>query len=383
MIETCLETKLLDLHADKSCYILTGNIDKVKLLHNQINQNAITLYGKPLKEKQCEKYLGDMIHSEGNAASVAETVKTRSGKVASYIFEARAIIDDTRINTVGGLKAGLDMWEMAYLPSLLNNCQTWVQIEDATIDKLDDIQNTMYRTLLSTPKSTPWPALVWDLGGIKMKFRIMQKKLMFANLVVNQKETSLAHQIAKIQDELKLPGLISECKQFITDLTLPNIFEEKIKKNVWKNMVKRAILRENERELKEDMKKFRKLKESEHTNEKFGIKNYIYELKTKEARALFKHRCKMTRYIKMNYKNEPKYSRSLWKCENCANIDSESHILWCKEYTELREGKNLKDNKDLAEYLQKVITLREKKEKKTQKTFSNSDRNDKTPTLVN
>ena len=171
LIETCLETKLLDLHADKSCYILTGNQEKVKLLRKEIDQNAITLYGEQLKEKNCEKYLGDMIHSDGNAASVAETVKTRSGKVASYIFEARAIIDDTRINTVGGLKAGLDIWEMAYLPSLLNNCQTWVEIEDATIDKLEEIQNQMYRTLLSTPKSTPWPALVWDLGGIKMKFR--------------------------------------------------------------------------------------------------------------------------------------------------------------------------------------------------------------------
>ena len=47
-------------------------------------------------------------------------------------------------------------------------------------------------------------------------------------------------------------------------------------------MVKRAILRENEKELKEDMKKFKKLKESELINERFGIKKYIIELKTKD-----------------------------------------------------------------------------------------------------
>ena len=64
---------------------------------------------------------------------------------------------------------------MAYLPTLLNNCQTWVEIDDSTIEKLDDIQNTMYRSLLSTPKSTPWPALVWDLHPVSMVADVLAK----------------------------------------------------------------------------------------------------------------------------------------------------------------------------------------------------------------
>ena len=70
----------------------------------------------------------------------------------------------------------------------------------------------------------------------------------------------------------------------------------------------------------------------------------------------------MTRYIKMNYKNDPKYSKTLWKCEACSNIDSESHILRCKEYEDLRDGKDLQNNQDLCEYIQKVIKIREKQE---------------------
>ena len=118
----------------------------------------------------------------------------------------------------------------------------------------------------------------------------------------------------KIQDELELPGLVSECKQYLVDLELPNIFEEMVKKNAWKKMVKKAILRENEKELKEDMLTFRKLKQSDLTNEKFGMRNYIRELNVKEARTIFKHRCKMTRYVKMIYKNDSRYSTFLWKC---------------------------------------------------------------------
>ena len=185
---------------------------------------------------------------------------------------------------------------------------------------------------------------------------------MFANLLVNQKEDSLAYQMMKIQNELNLPGLVFECKQYIVDLKLPNIFEERIKKNAWKKKVKESIVRENEKELKQDMQTFKKLKQSELINEKFGMRKYVKELNVNEARTLFKHRCKMTRYVKMNYKNEPKYLKSLWKCQNCSNMDSESHILWCKEYSNLREDKNLQNIKDLSQYIQKVVKLREKQE---------------------
>ena len=44
-----------------------------------------------LKPKVSEKYLGDKIHEDGNAASVAETVKDRSQKCVSYIIEARIV----------------------------------------------------------------------------------------------------------------------------------------------------------------------------------------------------------------------------------------------------------------------------------------------------
>ena len=75
----------------------------------------------------------------------------------------------------------------------------------------------------------------------------------------------------------------------------------------------------------------------------------------------------MTRYVKMNYKGDKMYSKLLWKCENCTNMDSESHILWCSEYSDLREGKNLNNNKDLCEYIQKVMKKREKQEQNKDK----------------
>ena len=117
-----------------------------------------------MKEKVFDKYLGDYIHSEGTAASVLCTVKNRFGRISSNIIEVRAIIDDCRVNTVGGLCAELELWEIAILPSLLNNCQTWINISEDSFKLLEDLQNTMYRTLLSVPRSCPIPSLCWDMG---------------------------------------------------------------------------------------------------------------------------------------------------------------------------------------------------------------------------
>ena len=109
------------------------------------------------------------------------------------------------------------------------------------------------------------------------------------------------------------------------------------------------------------MKQFNKLKNSKLINESFGIRKYVKDLTVVEARTMFKHRTSMTRYTKFNYKNDPIYAKQLWKCESCDNISSESHILWCSGFQHLREGKDLKCDKDLAKYLVEVVKIRSKK----------------------
>ena len=117
----------------------------------------------------------------------------------------------------------------------------------------------MYRTLLRTPKSTPPPALVWDMGGISMKLRIIKNKLMFIHHIINLENTSLAKQIQNVQKQYFLPGLTKECREIILKFKLPNILDDdvKISKNKWKQLVKRKIIEENEKKLKESMKEYK------------------------------------------------------------------------------------------------------------------------------
>ena len=80
----------------------------------------------------------------------------------------------------------------------------------------------------------------------------------------------------------------------------------------------------------------------------------------KEARMQFKIRTKMFP-CKMNYQSDPSNKKDIWRCDDCRNIDTQAHILWCPEYKKLREGKSLDNDKDLIEYYQKVFSIRSKK----------------------
>ena len=92
--------------------------------------------------------------------------------------------------------------------------------------------------------------------------------------------------------------------------------------------------------------------------ESLKIKDYVESMKLRDARMLFRLRSGMVN-AKMNRKNDKKYSMDLWRCDDCRSMDSQSHIIWCPAYAGLREGKDLKCDKDLVKYFQQVMKIRE------------------------
>ena len=65
------------------------------------NKIRIALKQKPLisgsfdvQEKQSDKYLGEIFHTDGLSRSALETIKARAGKIEVVSYEIRAIIED-------------------------------------------------------------------------------------------------------------------------------------------------------------------------------------------------------------------------------------------------------------------------------------------------
>ena len=111
--------------------------------------------------------------------------------------------------------------------------------------KIEDLQNTLYRMLLAVPKTTPVASLAWDMGGLKMKYRIILKKLLFLHHLKSLDNSTLAKQVLQVQDIHELPGLVSECKEYIDKYNLPNILKISLSHNIWKCKVKKKMEEEN------------------------------------------------------------------------------------------------------------------------------------------
>ena len=127
----------------------------------------------------------------------------------------------------------------------------------------------------------------------------------------------------------------------------------------WKNLVNKAVYKQNEKELRQSMEKYSKLDELKD-DKCWEIKDYFRTLTMSEARVKFSLRAKMFP-CKLNFSSDPKNSADLWKCDSCTSfIDSQSHILWCPAYSKLRQGKTLENDKDVIGYFQKVLQIRSK-----------------------
>jgi hypothetical protein len=81
---------------------------------------------------------------------------------------------------------------------------------------------------------------------------------MFLHHLKSLDDSTLAKQVLILQDTNLLPGLVSECKEYI--YRLPNILKVPMTHNEWKAKVKNMIKQENEKELKEQIKKSGRLR---------------------------------------------------------------------------------------------------------------------------
>ena len=356
--EKIMDSKMLNINVDKSVYLLMGKKKVVEKIRREINDNPITYKNNVLKEKTEDKWLGDILSGCGPNKSILATINSRKGKIINLIIETVAIMEDTRMKKLGGMKCALDIWEIVIIPSLINNCGTWAAMGEDSFKALEDIQSTFLRSILAIPKSCPLPALCYESNTMLMKFRVYRQILNFIKHVHSQDDNSLAHLVLKEQMKHDWPGLTTNAVKIAETLGVIGLFDETIKKDQFKKTVKRAVNSKSENELKMKINNYKKL--SSLRDEIVKGNKYFFTETLQNARALFRFRVDPFQ-AKINYKNNEEYKKEKYICDSCESAtDENSHALYCPAYSDLRDGKNLQNDADLALYLQKVVLIRTK-----------------------
>ena len=99
-------------------------------------------------------------------------------------------------------------------------------------------------------------------------------------------------------------------------------------------------------------------KMKDKVEENFEKRAYFENTSIPQARTMFRARSKMFE-CKMNYPNDYKFNKDLWVCDSCRRaIDTQSHVIVCGAYSKLREGKDINNDIDVAQYLAEVMKIR-------------------------
>ena len=159
------------------------------------------------------------------------------------MFDIRTVVEDCRSVAAGEVSAGLMIWEMAVLPTLLNNAECWFDIAKATVEELEHLQTRFLKNLLAVGSGCPTPILMSETGSVLMELRILSKKLLFLHHVESLPNSALAKQILDIQRQFNWPGLIRECQPFLDKYKIENVCN--YSSYQWKRLVKKNILNLN------------------------------------------------------------------------------------------------------------------------------------------
>ena len=310
-----------------------------------------------MKRKTSDRYLGQILHTDGNKASADATISDREGKIKGAMFEVKSIIEDFQMQAVGGMMSAWELWEKAMIPSLLSGAGTWLGATQDEYDKCDRLQDMFWRIMLEVPESCPKVALRAETRMISMKYRVWQQKLLLLQRLKNQDNRALSSKILKVQQAKEWPGLSVEAREICSELGLPDINQYQMSGAD----IKLAILDHHDRQLFDEISKSKKMKN--HLNDNFKhIQEYFKEKSLYHCRLAFRIRCELVKDIKGNFKDKfrRKGGEDALKCGDCVTeeIQTQSHCLICPRWADIRTGVNLDKIEGLVTFFQRMISAR-------------------------
>ena len=348
--------KQLKFHSIKTGMIIFSKIRHT--LENYLIKNPVRLGEFITKPKVMDKYLGDWIHQDGLGQSVEETITKRLPLIKHAIFEVVGLIEDFRMQALGAARCAIEIYEKAIVSSLLNNAETWMEISEASITRISNIQYLFLRLLFRVGKGTPKAALLSQSCLLGMKQRIYMRKLTFINALKHMNSDTLAYQILMEQIKMGYPGLAKECKDMCLELGLEDITIIEVSVPQWKKMVKEAVWLQHTNEVGMMMTpKCENIVDDDYR----VLPSYISSMSLTNARMAFRIKSKMID-LKVYYKGNMRYKADGYICGECnVSVETITHCLTCLGYTEERMNRNLNNLDDLVQFFIDVMKKRSEK----------------------
>ena len=362
-LATMFDEKGLEAHPDKTCFIICGNQKYKDKMESALQRDPIMFGGFAVKQKECDRYLGQMLHGAGLDKSAEATVQERMGKIKGASLDIRSIIEEFPMQAIAGMMAAWTLWERALVPSLLSGAGTWIGMKNNSkaIELCDSAQNFFWRVMLTVPESCPKVALRCETNMLGMKWRIWLEKILLLVRIRNQESTSLSRQIYEESKANGWPGLGEEVREICETIGIPDVNEVTVSKSV----IKQAIWNDHYADMKRELESSKKLEDIKE-EDFHKIQDYFYDKSVENTRMAFKIRSQMVADIPGNYKRKYKQKgEEGLRCSYCqqGQIMTQAHCLQCPAWAEQREGLQLENIEDMVVFFRKMMVERARLDK--------------------
>ena len=148
-----------------------------------------------MEEKDEEKYLGDLISTDGRNV---KNIKARIAKGKGIVNKILTMLDGIPFGKQY-FEVGIILRDSLLVSSILFNSEAWYNLTSAELDLLETIDLLLLRQLLKAPKGTPKEMLFLELGCIPLREIIRERRLGFLHYILNEDPKSMVHRFFKSQ----------------------------------------------------------------------------------------------------------------------------------------------------------------------------------------
>ena len=179
-------------------------------------------------------------------------------------------------------------------------------------------------------------------------------------------ETSLWREFYEIQNSHNFPSIVTQCKEYLDRWKVGEI--RNYSKVQFKRMIRKKMLVQNFEDLSDHAKGLKKVNIENYDKSEFKLKDYFKSLNLQSSRIIFRRNSHMLKTVRTNFKSDKKYKAEGFLCPDCLTLDppvshqdTQEALATCQGNSDLRQGLDLSQLKQEADYYQSIITRQTQK----------------------
>ena len=144
---------------------------------------------------EAEKYLGDVISVDGRNT---KNIEAKVDKAQGIIKQLKGMMEEMCFGQFI-FEVAIILRNSIFINGILTNLEASYGLTDSEIEKLEQCDEQLLRSILGCPSSTPKEMLYLELGVIPIRYIVMSRRLMFHHYILNEDKKSLINKFFKIQ----------------------------------------------------------------------------------------------------------------------------------------------------------------------------------------